>query len=117
MTHFRILTVACFTLLVAAFLAACGSSSSSTGGPGNGALKVEHRVDSPGIVDRFVVSEQFGARSFEVDVNLAPGESHTVTELLPGFYDVEVEWADGGMRTYMDVLVEGGQTTELVVGR
>lgn len=98
-------------------LAACGGGSASTGGPGNGAIKVMHRADSPGIVDRFVIREQFGPRTFEVDSDLAPGESFTVEGLLPGPHSVDVEWTDGAMDTYSDVIVREGETTEVVVGR
>lgn len=109
--------ITAFLLLLTLLLASSCGSSSSTGGPGNGAIRVMHRADSPGVVDRFTIREQFGARTFEVDVNLAPGESHTVTELLPGPHDVEVVWTDNGMNTYMDIVVREGETTEVVVGR
>lgn len=112
----HLLPILLFTA-TALVLSACGGGSASTGGPGNGAIEVQHRADSPGIVDRFVIREQFGPRTFEVDSDLAPGESFTVTELLPGPHDVDVEWTDGGMTTYMDVVVQAGQTTEVVVGR
>ena len=110
-------TLSFLALAAALFFPACGGGSSSTGGPGNGSLKVSHRADSPGIVDRFTVREQFGARSFEVNNDLAPGESYTLTELLPGPHAVDVEFTDGAMKTYADNFVQTGQETEVVVGR
>jgi hypothetical protein len=94
----------------------CGNTSSA-GGPGNGALRVEHSPASFGVVDRIVVREHFGFRTFEFDVTLLPGDSHTVTELLSGFYDVDIRWEGGHEDTYPNVFVSQNHTTELTVSR
>ena len=108
------------TLLASALLllmTACGSSS-STGGPGSGELLVQNEVISADVVDRLVLTERATLRTFEVDVDLQPGDSHRFTELLTGFYDLDVFWVAGSTPdAYMNLFVDNGQTTVVNVSR